>query len=162
MKKTRTMRTAACSVAAVLTLGTAATLLSACTEEARSNETTPLTLASDLFDGVFNPFFYTSGVDGDVVGQTQIGMLSSDENGDLVAGDDEPSVAKAFSVVTTGTSADKGQEDSEDEYAKYYTDYYFAIKNDIVFSDGTPLTINDVLFNIYMYLDPAYTGSATM
>ena len=51
MKKTRTMRTAACSVAAVLTLGTAATLLSACTEEARSNETTPLTLASDLFDG---------------------------------------------------------------------------------------------------------------
>ena len=162
MKKTRTMRTAACSVAAVLTLGTAATLLSACTEEARSNETTPLTLASDLFDGVFNPFFYTSGVDGDVVGQTQIGMLSSDENGDLVAGDDEPSVAKAFSVVTTGTSADRGQEDSEDEYAKYYTDYYFAIKNDIVFSDGTPLTINDVLFNIYMYLDPAYTGSATM
>ena len=162
MKKTRTMRAATCSVAAVLTLGTAAAFLSGCSNGARDNEKTPLIIASDLFDGVFNPFFYTSGVDGEVVGQTQIGMLSSDENGDPVAGDDEPCVSKAYSVVTTGTSADKGQEGSADEYKDYYTDYYFAIKDDIVFSDGTPLTYKDVLFNIYMYLDPAYSGSSTM
>ncbi|MDE6411922.1 MAG: hypothetical protein K2L02_05255, partial [Clostridia bacterium] len=30
------------------------------------------------------------------------------------------------------------------------------------FSDGKPLTINDVMFNIYEYLDPVYTGSSTM
>lgn len=162
MNKTRTMRTAACAVAAVLSVGTVATLLSGCGKGKRDNETTPLILASDLFDGVFNPFFYTSGVDGDVVGMTQIGMLSGDKNGDPVAGDDEACVSKAYSVVTTGTSADKGAEGSVDEFKNYYTDYYFAIKNDITFSDGTPLTYKDVLFNVYMYLDPGYAGSSTM
>ena len=162
MKQSRKMRAVSCTVAAVLTVGTASMLLSACTKEQRDNETTPLTLASDLFDGVFNPFFYTSGPDGEVVGMTQIGMLAGDENGDLVAGDDQASVAKAYSVVTEGTSADKGPDGSANEYANYYTDYYFAIKDDLTFSDGTPVTINDVLFNIYMYLDPAYTGSSTM
>lgn len=31
-----------------------------------------------------------------------------------------------------------------------------------MFSDGTPLTIRDVLFNLYMYLDPVFSGSATL
>lgn len=162
MKKSRKVRALSCTVAAALSLGTVSMVLSACTKQKRDNETTPLTLASDLFDGVFNPFFYTSGPDGEVVGMTQIGMLAGDENGDLVAGDDEACVSKAYSVVTTGDSSQQGTPGSADEYANYYTDYYFAIKNDITFSDGTPLTINDVLFNIYMYLDPAYTGSSTM
>ncbi|MDE5896786.1 MAG: hypothetical protein K2H43_03100, partial [Clostridia bacterium] len=43
-----------------------------------------------------------------------------------------------------------------------YTDYQFVIKNGIKFSDGQPLTIKDVIFNLYVYLDPVYTGSATM
>lgn len=158
MNKTRTMRAATCAMAAVLSVGTAATLLSGCTKEKRDNETTPLILASDLFDGVFNPFFYTSGVDGEVVAQTQIGMLSSDETGQPVAGEDEPCVSQAYSVVTTKNSTEDDPNDPND----YYTDYYFAIKNDITFSDGTPLTYKDVMFNIYMYLDPGYVGSSTM
>lgn len=162
MMKSRKVRAVSCTVAAALALGTASVLLSACAGERVDNESTPLSLASDLFDGVFNPFFYTSGPDGEVVGQTQIGLLSSNESGTLVAGEEEPSVALDYSVVTRGTSADKGTEGTADEYARYYTDYYFAIKDDITFSDGTPLTINDVLFNIYMYLDPSYTGSSTM
>lgn len=121
-------------------------------------EKTPLTIASEALDGVFNPFFYTAGADGEIVGQTQIGMLSGDENGRPIAGKDEPCVALDYSVVTTGTPADV----NGDDYSKYYTDYYFAVKDDIKFSDGTPLTIKDVLFNMYMYLDPAYTGSSTM
>ncbi|MBD5131607.1 MAG: hypothetical protein HDT28_03295 [Clostridiales bacterium] len=116
----------------------------------------PLVLATDILDGVFNPFFYTSGSDGDVVGQTQIGMLSSDKTGKLVAGWDEPSVSLAFGYKTTGTQP------NGNDYSNYYTDYYFAIKDNIKFSDGTLLTKDDVLFNMYMYLDPAYTGSSTM
>ncbi|MBR5125100.1 MAG: hypothetical protein IKU90_08185, partial [Clostridia bacterium] len=42
------------------------------------------------------------------------------------------------------------------------TTYTFVIKNGITFSDGKPLTINDVMFNLYVYLDPVYTGSSTM
>lgn len=42
------------------------------------------------------------------------------------------------------------------------TTYEFILKNGIKFSDGKPLTMKDVLFNLYVYLDPAYTGSATI
>ena len=128
-----------------------------------SNKTSPLVLATDVLDGVFNPFFYTSGSDGEIVGQTQIGMLSSDDKGALIADWNEPCVAHEFSVVTTGTRADINASAVGDaQYANFYTDYYFALKDDIKFSDGVLLTKDDVLFNIYMYLDPAYNGSNTM
>lgn len=151
--------------AMTVTIGVVAVVapLTAC-NDGRSNETTPLVLASDVLDGVFNPFFYTAGADGEVVGQTQVGMLSSDESGKLIANWNEPSVAFDFGIVTTGTSnlKDNAARKDDDIYKNYYTDYYFALKNDIKFSDGEPLTYKDVLYNIYMYLDPAYTGSSTM
>lgn len=159
MKKSKKVRVVSYTLAAALSLSAASVLLSACGNQSRDNESTPLTLASDMFDSVFNPFFYTSGPDGEVVAQTQIGMLSSDENGQPVAGEDEPCVAQAYSIVTTGSRDDMA---NDDDYSHYYTDYYFAIKEGLTFSDGEPLTINDVLFNIYMYLDPAYAGSVTM
>lgn len=122
------------------------------------NERTALVLATDTLDEVFNPFFYTSGSDGEIVSQTQIGMLTSDENGKPTAGWDEACVVHDYSIIQHGTIKDQNGND----YSKYYTDYYFAIKDNIVFSDGVPLTKKDVLFNIYMYLDPAYAGSSTM
>lgn len=126
-----------------------------------NNETSPLVLATDILDGVFNPFFYTSGSDGDIVSQTQIGMLSSNkDDGTPIANWDEPCVAFDYSVVTTGSIDD--MVGGSNDYSHYYTDYYFAIKDNIKFSDGVPLTMKDVLFNVYMYLDPAYTGSNTM
>lgn len=123
------------------------------------NETTPLTLSTQALDGVFNPFFYTSGYDGEIVGSTQIGMLSTDSNGSVKVGDDEPCVVKDYNITTTDERTDKT--DKED-YDNYYTTYEFVIKNDIKFADGTPLTIQDVLFNMYVLLDPVYTGSTTM
>ena len=86
-------------------------------------------------------------------------MLSGDENGKIVAGWDKLSVAFAFSTVTTGSRANY---ETSGNYNNYYTDYYFAIKDGLTFSDGTPLTMHDVLFNMYMVLDPAYTGISTM
>lgn len=135
-----------------------ATMVGCKNNQKLSNEGTPLVLASDALDAVFNPFFYTAGADGEVVGQTQIGMLTSDENGALVAGWDQPTVAFDYSVVTTGAFDPSNPKD----YSHFYTDYYFALKDNVKFSDGVDLTAADVLFNIYMYLDPAYTGSNTM
>ncbi|MDE6294223.1 MAG: hypothetical protein K2L88_06355, partial [Clostridiales bacterium] len=117
-----------------------------------------LILATDALDRVFNPFFYTSGPDGEIVSQTQIGMLSSNEKGELIADWNEPCVAHDWSIIKNGNpSMVQGN-----NYGDYYTDYYFALKDNIKFSDGTLLTKDDVLFNLYMYLDPAYTGSNTM
>lgn len=126
-----------------------------------SNETTPLVLSSEALDGVFNPFFYTAGADGEIVGVTQISMLSSDSNGMIAVGEDEPSVVLDYNYKTTGSKKDENEQ-GDAAYKDYYTTYQFVIKNDIKFSDGQPLTMDDVLFNLYMYLDPAYTGSTTM
>ena len=108
-------------------------------------------IATENLDGLFNPFFSTSAADGTIVSMTQIGMLTSGyKNGEVVEayGENEP-------VVTL--DLDKHYDKNRDQ-----TTYTFVIKNGIKFSDGTPLTIEDVLFNIYVYLDPVYTGSSTM
>ena len=57
-----------------------------------SNETTRLVLSTSELDGVFNPFYSSSGPDGSVVGMTQIGMLSADKDGKVAYGNDEACV----------------------------------------------------------------------
>ncbi len=111
-----------------------------------------LVIMTEELNGLFNPFYSTAGTDMDVVGQTQIGMLSTDANGGLAYGDSEPTVVKDYEMKKEDVTGD-GKPDSI---------YYFVIKNGIKFSDGTPLTMKDVMFNLYVYLDPAYTGSTTM
>ena len=161
MNRKSLLRAASVGLCLTLTVGAAATLLTGC-KTVLDNEKTPFVISTDLPDGVFNPFFYTAGADGDIVSQTQIGMLSSNENGLLVAGEDEPCVSQAFGFEVTGDSTKSNVDLKTGIDSGYFTDYYFAIKKGIKFSDGVELTIDDVLFNIYMYLDPAYTGSSTM
>ncbi len=112
------------------------------------NENDPLVLASDPVDRVFNPFFSTTGADGSVVGMTQLGMLGNDADGTYTWGDDEEVITKDLGVM---------YDEKNDT-----TTYYFVLKNDIKFSNGSALTIKDVLFNYYVYLDPSYTGSSTI
>lgn len=116
-----------------------------------------IVLMSEELSGLFNPFYATAGADHNVIGLTQIGMLSTEYVKDsnygpygtaqMVAGDDYACVVKAYSVDTSDPNE---------------TVYTFVLKNGLKFSDGKPLTMNDVMFNIYEYLDPVYTGSSTM
>ncbi len=107
-------------------------------------------IMTEQLDGLFNPFFSTSASDSTIVGMTQIGMLGSDYvNGEIqVAYGDEHSVAvKDYDIVENSDGTNT---------------YTFVLKNGILFSDGHPLTMEDVLFNFYVYLDPVYTGSNTL
>ena len=110
-----------------------------------------LVIMTEELDGLFNPFFSTTGADANIVGMTQIGMLGSTyENGDVkVAFGKDHAVAVLDYVQTYDAATDK-------------TTYTFVLKNDVVYSDGHPMTMEDVLFNLYVYLDPVYTGSSTM
>ena len=107
-------------------------------------------IMTEQLDGLFNPFFYTAAADGTIVAMTQIGMMSSKYvNGEVQVayGDNEAVVVKDYDVT----------ENSDDTIT-----YTFVLKNGIKFSDGHPLTMEDVLFNYYVYLDPVYTGSNTL
>ena len=109
-----------------------------------------LVIMTENLDGLFNPFYSTSATDSTIVSMTQIGMLSSKYvNGkvEVAFGDNEAVVTKDF----------KYEQNADGD-----TVYTFVIKNGIKFSDGHALTIEDVLFNLYVYLDPVYTGSATI
>ncbi len=111
-----------------------------------------LVLMTENLDGLFNPFFSTSATDSTIVSMTQIGMLSSklDANNEVVVafGQDEAAATLDF--------------ESKRDEAKDETIYTFVLKNGIKYSDGHPLTMEDVLFNLYVYLDPVYSGSATI
>ena len=118
-------------------------------------------IMTDTLDGLFNPFFSTSASDGTIVSMTQIGMLTSDtdENGDA-----QVAYGADYAVVVLDyeSSYDVNEQSENPDDKKGVTTYTFVIKNGIKFSDGHPLTIEDVLFNMYVYLDPVYTGSSTM
>ncbi len=122
------------------------------------DNTTPdaLVVMTDALDGLFNPFYSTTAPDATIVSMTQIGMLTTGYvNGEATVayGDSEAVVVKDMKTeFNAGAGSDgKGQ-----------TTYTFVIKNGIRYSDGHPLTIEDVLFNMYVYLDPVYAGSSTM
>ena len=107
-------------------------------------------IMTEQLDGLFNPFFYTAAADGTIVGMTQIGMLGSKYvNGEVEVayGENEAVVTKDYDIVENSNGT---------------TTYTFVLKNGIQFSDGHPLTMEDVLFNYYVYLDPVYTGSNTL
>lgn len=107
-------------------------------------------IMTEQLDGLFNPFFYTAAADGTIVSMTQISMLTANYvNGEVQVayGDNEAVVTKDLEIV---------------ENADGTVSYYFVLKNGIKFSDGHPLTMEDVLFNYYVYLDPVYTGSNTL
>ncbi len=122
------------------------TMLSGCSEK----KTDALVIMTDSLDGLFNPFYATSGNDVTIAGMTQISMLGAAYvNGEVEVayGENEAVVAKDYAIVPN----DDGT-----------VSYYFVLKNGIKFSDGHPLTMQDVLFNLYTYLDPVYTGSNTL
>ncbi len=132
-------------LALAMCLGMAGTL-SGC----GGGSTDAFVVMTEQLDGLFNPFFSTSSADSTIVGMTQIGMLGSDYvNGEVEVayGDDQSVAVKDYDIVENRDGT---------------VDYTFVLKNGILFSDGHPLTMEDVLFNYYVYLDPVYTGSNTL
>ncbi len=109
---------------------------------------TPLLLSIQELDGVFNPFFSSSAPDSEVVGMTQISMLGNNSKGEVTYGEKEGVVVEDYQYIYN----------TEDDTSTYY----FVLKNNVKFSNGSPLTIKDVLFNLYVYLDPVYSGSSTI
>jgi len=158
MKKTLIKRLVTLCVIATLVFGTFSVTTGCGGSRVLCNINTPFVRSIQQPEGVFSPFFSGTAMDGDITSMTQIGMFTADIQGNLAFGSEFPVVTQDLSMriienATTPTTLNPlGRR----------TVYQFVIKDDIKFSDGTPLTIHDVLFNYYMLLDPAYTGLSTM
>lgn len=126
------------------------------------NDEYTLILSSSTMDGVFNPFFYSSAYDGDVIGMVSASLLTMDAGAAVVAGDEYPTVAKEYEIYYSDDATNFTKKATDEYEEGDYVVYKMIIKNGMKFSNGTAVTADDVLFNYYVYLDPAYVGSSTL
>ena len=121
---------------------------------------TPLVVATSALSQKFSPFFADTAYDQDVAGLTQIGMMTTDRVGGIVYNGIEGEVhsynGTDYTYYGTGDLAVNYDEETD------ITTYSYKMREDLKFSDGEPVTIDDVIFTYYVYLDPAYNGSTTL
>ena len=124
-----------------------------------ANETTPLVVGYSPFNSRFSPFFSQTAYDQDVQAMTQISLLTSDRTGAIIQkGIEGETIEFNGTPYTYYGPADLVITENEDG-----TVYYdFTLRNDLVFSDGEPVTIDDVIFSMYVLCDPTYDGSSTL
>lgn len=141
------------------------------TSSGRNPETDALKLAIGAVDQNFNPLFYTAQNDGEVANMTQISLVSSDVEGEnpvLAYGNDQPAMALDYLETyynAAGTAIGYGKGDGNvtgSSDVNGSTTYEFVIKKGVKDSMGYEMNVMDVLFNFYVLLDRAYTGSSTL
>ncbi len=119
----------------------------------------PLIISCRSLDKEFNPFSAVSEDDRKAVDLTQLRLLAIDRSGALVR--------KAIDGVDRSFRGEEyhyqGPADIKVHYDRVHdqTAYVIRIRKDIVFSDGTPVTINDVIFSMYAFADSSYKGGET-
>ncbi len=152
-------RTLALILSLVMCLG----LLAGCgdkkTDDQTKDDTTPLVVGYAPFNEKFSPFFSESVYDQDVWVMTSLGLLNSDRQGQIIMkGIDGETHAYNGTDYTYYGPADCEIVENADGTV----DYNFTMRDDIVFSDGEKVTIDDVIFSMYVLCDPTYDGNSTL
>lgn len=110
------------------------------------------------FSSKFSPFFALTAYDQDVASFVSLGLLGTDREGNVVLNGIEGTVTPYNGTDYTYYGiADCAVTENADG-----TVYYdFTMRDDIVFSDGNAMTIDDVIFSMYVLSDPTYDGAST-
>lgn len=85
--------------------------------------------------GIFNPYFFVNGWDENVTNVIFARLIDWDSQGKLV-----PGLAESWTVSPDGKT------------------YTIKLRHDLKFSDGSPLTAEDVAFTLTVLYDPKYDG----
>ena len=140
--------------AMVLTMGGVALA-----EDKAEDAPSTLVYATSTFGQKFSPFFVTTAYDQEVVDLTQGSLLAADRGGAIVEhgieGETRTYNGTDYTYYGMGDVEVVQNEDGT-------VDYNLTMRDDIVFSDGTPADIDDVIFGIYVECDPTYDGAATL
>ena len=120
----------------------------------------PLVVAYSDFSEKFSPFFSETGYDADVAGMTQVGLMTTDRLGKIIMNAIEGETSEYNNVEYTY----KGAANLAVVYDKDtdLTTYKARLRVGMKFSDGEPVTADDVIFTYYTYLDPSYVGSTSL
>ncbi len=127
--------------------------LAGCNGKKEPENTTPLVVGYAPFNSKFSPFFSETAYDQDVWALTSIGLLSSDRTGAIVYnGIKGEKIAYNGHDYTYYGPADLKVTQNADGTV----DYDFTLRDDLVFSDGEKLSVDDVIFSMYVLCDPTY------
>ena len=131
----------------------------ACKDNAKNDI---LVVSYSDFSSKFSPFFAKTSYDQDVALMTQITVLTTDRQGNVIY-----NAIEGEKKVYNGTEYTyKGAVDFAVEQVKTgevidETKYTIKIRDDLKFSDGVAVTIDDLIFSLYVLSDPTYSGSST-
>lgn len=116
----------------------------------------PLVVGSRPFDQKFNPFAAETAEDEQAVKLTQLSLITVDREGALVnrAIDGEVRRYNGEDYSYFGPANVKvSYSEKKDE-----TVYTIRLRDDLTFSDGEPVTADDVIFSMYAFADASYQG----
>ena len=126
---------------------------------AASGSDTPLGIANDGMSEKFSPFFAESVPDQNIVDVTQISLVYNDRSGEFIYnGIEGETTSYNGTDYTYYGPTDLTITENEDG-----TVYYdFKLRDDLTFSDGEPVTADDIIFSFYVFCDPTYDGGASV
>lgn len=121
---------------------------------------TPLVVGYSTFSEKFSPFTADTAYDQDAVSMTQISLMTTDRLGGIIK-----NAIEGETVEYNGTDYTyygPANIDWHYDEATDITTYTAKLRDDLKFSDGEPVTADDVIFTYYCYLDNSYVGSTTL
>lgn len=108
------------------------------------------------FQGKFSPFFAESVADQTAMELTQLRLLTSDRAGlpvlQGIEGETRPYNGTDYTYFGPANL-------TMTENADGTVFYDITLRDDLTFSDGEPVTIDDLIFSLYVLCDPAYNGA---
>lgn len=119
----------------------------------------PLVVGYSNFSSKFSPFFAETAYDQDVATMTQVSLLNMDRLGAIV---EKGKTGEDREYNGTNYHYDGPADLTITENKDGSVDYDFELREDMTFSDGEPLTADDVIFSMYVLADPTYDGPATL
>ena len=153
------------ALALILSLVMCVGLFTACGEQKNpdgngdENKDTPLVVGYSAFNQKFSPFFSETEYDQDVWVMTSLGMLNSDRQGQIIMKGIEGETHNYNGTDYTYYGPADCEIVQKDDGT---VDYNFKMREDLVFSDGEKVTIDDVIFSMYVLCDPTYDGNSTL
>ena len=136
------------------------------TTETTTEETTveaedakTLVVGMDYFSSKFSTFFAKTSYDVNVADMTTIYALATDRGGAVVMNGIEGTTVNYNGTDYTYYGLGDCVVTQNDDGTVYYD---ITIRDDVKFSDGDDLTIDDLIFSLYVLCDPTYDGSSSI
>lgn len=141
--------------------------LAGCGEQPQNEESVEPTLHIALnvdipgqsLEGLFSPFYARTIDDHTIVDLTQLQLLPSDRAGMPIFQGIEGETRSYNGTDYTYYGPANLEMTENDDGTVFYD---ITLRDDLTFSDGEPVTVDDLIFSLYVLCDPAYNGPSIL